>query len=426
MRSLHFGVLAKILTSAAIFSASTGFAALGLAASPVHETQKASGEPFLVLADTSLLQEVGVEILDHAAEIGVSLARLDPLDEPRLREAAHRRGKCGGFERLPALPWQGLMELREEGRTHLLSLIEADQEIQHGQAPSETSPPLPPVVSDAGIRSAVASVSEDHLRQIVQWLSSHPSRYHGASNPNAHVDEMVKKIQSMVSAAHSDAQVMTVPHQSTRQKSIRVRILGRTKPEEMVVLGGHLDSITYDFMSSRAPGADDNASGSANILEALRVLLTQPQPERTIDLFWYAGEEGGLLGSAEIARAYAKAKNKVVGALQLDMTLFPGDGEFTLGSMTDFTSPELRQWFNDLNREYIGAKIIEDQCGYACSDHASWHSNGYRSIMPFESSFDRMFSDLHTARDVINPQMSFRHSAMFAKIAVAFALTLSR
>ncbi len=384
----------------------------------VHAGKTASP---LILADTSLLMEVGIPILDHAPEIGVSLARLDSLDEARLTEAAHRHGKCGGYQRLPEAPWQSLIESRETGRSALMDLAE----METGGVPLK-GPALAPLTFDPSIPAALNQVDPERLRQTVAYLSNFDTRYHKGSTPNAHVDAFVKKLEALVANAPWKAQIDTVTHQGTQQKSIRVRIPGRTQPDVMVVLGAHLDSITYSYWNRRAPGADDNASGSANLHEALRILATQPQPDRTIDLFWYAGEEGGLIGSSEIARAYARAGNQVVGALQLDMTLFAGDGEFTLGSMTDYTSRELRTWFAALNQAYIGAKVIEDKCGYACSDHASWHSNGFRSLMPFESSFDRMFGDLHTDNDVISDRLNFKHSAMFTKIALAFAMTLAK
>ena len=92
--------------------------------------------------------------------------------------------------------------------------------------------------------------------------------------------------------------------------------------------------------------------------------------------------------------------------------------------MTDFTSAWLRGYLVDLNDMYIKAKIINDKCGYGCSDHASWHKQGYPTIMPFEATFSGMNSNIHTARDVINPDSSFQHAAIFSKIALAIALDL--
>ena len=144
-----------------------------------------------------------------------------------------------------------------------------------------------------------------------------------------------------------------------------------------------------------------------------------------MDFFWYAGEESGLLGSAEIAKTYKANKQNVIAVLQLDMTLFPGAGELTIGSMTDFTSAWLRDYLKAINPIYLKAQISEDQCGYGCSDHASWFRQGYPTLMPFEATMNSMNEDLHTPQDVITPKSSFSHSVMFTKLALVFAMDLA-
>lgn len=371
-----------------------------------------------VLADTALLREAKIPVVDSDPSTGVSLAEITPLEEVLLRDLAHEHGKCGGFELVAIEEWMG--DFREQGRGALLRLATS-------QRMMEATPlsRFPPVVQKPGIVDALRQVREENLRETVTFLSSFATRYHKGQTPNAHVEAFKQKIEDLLAEARFPTQIGLIAHRYTPQSSIRVRIPGKSRAGEIVVIGAHLDSINQGFMSTEAPGADDNASGSSNVLEALRILVTtQAQPERTIEFFWYAGEEGGLIGSSEIAKTYARDRKNVVAALQLDMTLFPGDGEFVLGSMTDFTHPALRAWLGELNQAYLGARIIEDKCGYGCSDHASWHSNGYPALMPFEASFDRMFPDLHTPNDVVSDRMSFRHSAMFARLALAFAMEL--
>ena len=85
-----------------------------------------------------------------------------------------------------------------------------------------------------------------------------------------------------------------VSHTSTQQKSLKVTLQGSSRPHEIIVLGGHHDSTTSSWGGGggKAPGADDNASGSSSLLEILRILTGMPQSERTIELMWYAAEEG--------------------------------------------------------------------------------------------------------------------------------------
>jgi leucyl aminopeptidase len=147
-------------------------------------------------------------------------------------------------------------------------------------------------------------------------------------------------------------------------------------------------------------------------------------PERTLEFFWYAGEESGLLGSAEIAEDYKNNGRDVVGVLQLDMTLFPGNGELVIGNVSDFTDAWLRDYFVRINDAYLHARLVDDKCGYGCSDHASWHRRGYATLLPFEATTQTMNPDIHTERDLITSRSSFSHSAVFARLAVIFALDL--
>lgn len=369
-----------------------------------------------ILSDAALLRETGVKILAEDKMTGVAFARITLDEQIKISAKAHEWGRCGGHEVVP-IQSESVASLFGSLRTQHIKnqrLARAGSFFRRSLTPNRV------------IVGAISQVSEQNLAEMVKWLSSYPTRYNKGPSPNDHVVAVADRLKKLTAGAKFPVRIELVDHQSTPQKSIRLRIEGKSRPNEIVVLGGHLDSISRDWfaVSQVAPGADDNASGSSNLIEAARILARLEQPERTIDFFWYAGEESGLLGSGEIARTYKANNADVIGVLQLDMTLFPGDGEFVLGSMTDFTSAWLREYLKVLNETYIKAKIMEDRCGYGCSDHASWHRQGYPTLMPFESSFRRSNRDIHTKRDVINRDSNFRHSAMFSKIAVAFALDL--
>jgi leucyl aminopeptidase len=216
-----------------------------------------------------------------------------------------------------------------------------------------------------------------------------------------------------------------VTHTSVNQKSLKLTITGNQRPSEIVILGGHLDSIADWGMSATAPGADDNASGSAALFEALRLIKDQPQPARTLEFIWYGGEELGLLGSDDIANRYKAQQRDVIAVLQLDMTGYRGEGENIIGSAQDFTSAFLRDYLLKANEAYsLGLKIVPFKCGYGCSDHASWYTEGYPTLMPFEATMSSMNRNIHTRRDTVE-LLNFNHAAHFAKIALIFALDLA-
>lgn len=375
-----------------------------------------NGPPKPVLADTNLLKYVNAQILYEDQALGISYAMLPYAAEYKLSQTVHSMGRCGGFESL------------EGKKTANLNAVKASMnQIRsfYGRARSYHSMARPPrgFAPRPMVSSALEQLKADNLKQWVAWMSSFPSRYNRAPDPNVHVRALYDRLGAMLKASGRPARVDLIDHEATKQKTIRVRLEGATAPNELVIFGAHYDSISL-FGGGNAPGADDDASGSSNLLEVLRVLLEQPRTARTVEFFWYAGEESGLLGSAEIANKYKETKQNVISVMQLDMTLFPGSGPNTITLMQDFTSPWLNDTLKALNETYIKARVIEDRCGYGCSDHASWFRQGFPTAMPAEATMRAMNSNIHSAKDVIDGRSDFNHSLNFAKLALALALEL--
>ena len=382
-----------------------------------------------VLTDEFLAKELRADpILKHEAT-GTVLLKLTEKEREELAHHAHENGRCGGHELLSELDNKSTLKTATAYANGVFG--EFDRQLKRDEqfklrTMVDIGLPNQPAMKDTEIEKAVLEVSETNLKATVDFLSKFNSRNHKNGEGQTAVLAFKTEIERVLKDSVVPFKLDLIPHKNTPMNSLRLTIPGAVKPNEIIVAGGHIDSIAQSFFGGgkKAPGADDNASGSANLLEAARIILKGRQPAKTIEIYWYAGEEGGLLGSAEIAAdAKANAKN-VIGVLQLDMTLHPGDGEFKLGSMTDFTSLSMRDHLAKINATYIGATIIEDKCGYGCSDHASWYKNGFPTLMPFEATKKRMNSNIHTERDVVNAQSSFRHSAMFTKIAVAFLMSL--
>lgn len=235
-----------------------------------------------------------------------------------------------------------------------------------------------------------------------------------------------------MAAGRSDISVKQVFRGNDRQASVVLTITGTQKPSQVVVLGAHLDTVNWNdaggqsHETSRAPGADDDASGVAGLTETLRVLVANGyKPSRTIQLMAYAGEEFGLYGSNYIARDYANRNVDVVGMLQLDMTNYKGSaGDIYLED--DYTDAQQNQFVESLVNTYLPQlTVVHDRCGYACSDHASWHNQGYPSSMPFESRLNDANPYIHSSRDTYaNSGNQAQHALKFTRLALAFAVEL--
>lgn len=393
-----------------------------------------------VLVDEQLLQQLKLEAAATEPNSRVSIARLNGADRARIAEAAHERGACGGHEQIQDLsPSSSTRDAVKWAKEHAFPQLAAGHrrslEVSPQSAPSTHALPLnlgiprAPGAADARIESLTRQVSETNIEDHIRFLSGFANRQH----KNAATEQVVIQFRDRLTAqlkTHSGSvnpwSFDLIRHQSTPMPTLRLKFEGQTPGQDVVVLGGHFDSINQSWMGGqKAPGADDNASGSANLAEIARLIAQAPRLQRDVEIYWYAGEEGGLLGSAEIAKAAQSARKSVRGVLQLDMTLQPGSGRFKIGSMTDFTDANLREDLKRINTLYVGAEIIDDQCGYGCSDHASWHRHGFPAIMPTEAKKRDMNKNIHTERDVLSASSDLTHSAMFAKLGLAFALDLS-
>ena len=178
----------------------------------------------------------------------------------------------------------------------------------------------------------------------------------------------------------SDLFCFQFTHASWKQKSVIATIKGTDRASEVVVVGAHLDSINQagTTETTRAPGADDDASGVASITEVLRTMVANGyKPRRTLKFMAYAAEEVGLRGSQEIATSYANAGTNVVGVMQLDMTNYKGSVN-DIYIYTDYTDSAQNTFVTNLIKAYLPTlKVGTDKCGYGCSDHASWTAKGY-------------------------------------------------
>jgi len=228
-------------------------------------------------------------------------------------------------------------------------------------------------------------------------------------------------------------------HTGFPQPSIIVRFEPTVPANEsgITLVSAHLDSTNLlPFLA--APGADDDGSGTTTLLESLRA-LAHPATSmlgglfsnrtKPVEMHWYAAEEGGLLGSQQVAKDYAARGVKVDSMLQMDMTAWVKQGsKESIGIITDFVDPGLTKYMLKLVDEYTEIKAVETKCGYACSDHASWLRVGVPSAFTIESTFEDSNHNIHSGNDRIDyspKEFSFEHMRQFSRLVCAMVLELA-
>lgn len=204
------------------------------------------------------------------------------------------------------------------------------------------------------------------------------------------------------------------------------------RQDERVLLVAHLDS-TSDQERSQAPGADDNGSGSAGLMEAAEV-LRHYNFGRTIHLIWFSGEEQSRRGSEYFIEDYADWLPEIVGVVNLDMFAFDWDNDrcFEVHAGTMPGSQQIGSCIQSVIEDYdlnLTFDFIDDESAYKLSDHYPFWLNDVPAVMVFENGFyqeretcgnaDRNYS-YHTTADTltyINPDTGF--SILQASIAAA-------
>lgn len=139
--------------------------------------------------------------------------------------------------------------------------------------------------------------------------------------------------------------------------NVNATMTGKVHPDEYVIIGGHYDSYAW---GGQEPGADDNASGTAGVMEVSRI-LSQFEFERSIVFCAFSGEEYGLYGSEAYASRAEQQEMNILGYFNLDMI-----GYNQLGEMihTDMIAPpsaeELSDFYKAVSAIYLPTFLIYD------------------------------------------------------------------
>ncbi|MBM7113457.1 M20/M25/M40 family metallo-hydrolase [Archangium primigenium] len=343
---------------------------------------------------------------------GVAVMRLSESQVLRLGQSVHEElNRCAGF-------------IAHDSEAEAIAAAKADA------APAQNlATPTYSINNAPSVNALLAEVRELNIRNTINSLSTNwTNRYYNAqTGQDAAV--WLRGQWADLAKDRPDISVAFFKHFSWKQQSVIATIQGTTHPSEIVVLGGHLDSINQSSPSAGvAPGADDDASGVSCLTEILRVAIAKGyRPARTVKFMAYAGEEVGLYGSAAIANSHKNEAANVVGVLQLDMTNYKGSA-YDFGITMDRTSPALNTHVINLITTYLPTlTYTQFNCGYGCSDHASWTSAGFPASMPFEATINTDNKKIHTPEDTLTYMGGTAdHSVKFAKLGAAFMAEVAK
>jgi len=170
---------------------------------------------------------------------------------------------------------------------------------------------------------------------------------------------------------------------------------------EYVVIGAHYDHLGLGEHSSLAPsqvgtphlGADDNASGTAGLIELARWFAARPRARRGVVFLAFAGEEIGLLGSSYWANHPQLPLANAVAMINLDMIGRPRDAKIYIGGVN--TGTTLKALLEESVAKYKLNADISGTSELGASDHASFTSKQVPALFFFSG----LHSDYHKPSD---------------------------
>ena len=361
-----------------------------------------------VLEDAAVAE---VDLLQVEADGEIVVARIREDRIPELARIIHERlHRCGGF-------------VAHESREAAFQAVARELALV-------PEAPLVEYTIDNGpvVQTLMSGIQEANVRSTITSLAAFFTRYHTTQTGQESAN-WIRNQWAGYAQGRSDVTVQLFAHPTatTPQPSVILTIQGTTLPSEVVVLGAHQDSVNGGA-SGRAPGADDDASGVASLSEVIRVAMTNGyRPARTVKFMAYAAEEVGLRGSADIAAQHRNANVNVVGVLQLDMTNYKGSAGIDFAMVTDRTNAEQNAFVGQLIDTYVGLPRTNTQCGYACSDHASWNTQGYAASFPHEAPLANSNPFIHTANDTLAQSgNNANHAVKFSKLSAAYLAELAK
>src|SRR5919198_2959498 len=240
-----------------------------------------------------------------------------------------------GASRRAFLTGAGVCAAGIVGAPMVANTAEAAEGISVPEWPDGPGKLLRPQQPDAELRAILAAIDPARIEATIRKLVSFGTRHTLSSqdDPNRGIGaarDWIAAEMRRYAEASGGRMTVTVPSyiqqpaaripEPTRISNVVATLTGSVDPNRAYVVSGHYDSRVTDVMNftADAPGANDDASGVAAVLEMARIMASQ-HTEATLVFAAVAGEEQGLYGSAHMAQVMKGAGVDVQGMFTNDI-----------------------------------------------------------------------------------------------------------
>jgi Peptidase family M28/Repeat of unknown function (DUF346) len=257
--------------------------------------------------------------------------------------------------------------------------------------------PAAPRAPVGWVQSIVNQVSSVTYRGALDHLAAFSTRH----SLSAQFSTAADWARAQLAAASDTATVIPITVGSGSSANVVAQRHGQgAPPRDLVIVTAHLDSINLaGGPAAPAPGADDNASGAAGVLEIARVLATHPSTH-DVRFVLFGGEEEGLHGSQQyVAGMSASDRTRLRAVINMDMiatknTAVPGvlleGAAVSQGVMNDLA---------DAASSYTALQVSTSLHPFA-SDHVPFINASLPAVLTIEAA-DQANANIHSANDTL-------------------------
>lgn len=286
------------------------------------------------------------------------------------------------------------------------------------------------------IQDIIDNVSTNNIKEKLNQLSSFHTRHSKSTIINEVAEWLLNEFKSL---GYSNAFYHTFDTNIDNKEYQLKNIICEKKGEnnKMIIICAHYDCIMEDLhdSTSRAPGANDNASGVSAILEMARVLINE-KLSYTIQFILFSGEEQGLHGSVQYSKFIKENNLQLFRLINLDMIGYPQLNPGIVIIERDNNSDPIHNRVSEndnlsIETGEIMARMAKfnnlefDLDSIYNSDYEPFEARGYVVIGAYDGSAENINPHYHNSSDTLS-LIDWKYLTLVTKMVLATVMTLGK
>ncbi|MEW6069235.1 MAG: M20/M25/M40 family metallo-hydrolase [Candidatus Thermoplasmatota archaeon] len=269
-------------------------------------------------------------------------------------------------------------------------------------------------------------ISENNIKEYIGRLQSFGTRYSFSNNSSLAAEWLFNKFFEFGLYVKYDEFV----YRDAAMRNVVATLNGSSA--SIFVIGAHYDSVnimdavkSINDANAPAPGANDDASGVAVVLECARVLANY-KTNATVMFVAFGCEEQGMVGSEAFAQKLASENKTVIGMINLDMVGYPHNSNLTLTYNSN--SEWLANAVENISQAYFNFNILKYLDEWAVCDQRPFWKRSISALLISEDYYKNLWNFsypyIHSANDT-SDKLNFSFIANVATLCIFTILQIT-